>query len=74
MPVPDQPVPDQPSETPSLALAASEREAATFLGQCQCGRCRGFFRAGSGLVPRAFGDWWACPPCSADPVPFKQAS
>ena len=34
----------------------------------------GFFRAGSGLVPRAFGDWWACPPCSADRFPLKQAS
>ena len=41
---------------------------------CQCGRCRGFFRAGSGLVPRTFGDWWASPPCSADPVPLKQVS
>jgi hypothetical protein len=67
-------VPDQLSESPPLALAASERDAGTLRGTCQCGRCRGFFRAGSGLVPRAFGDWWACPPCSADPFPLKQAS
>jgi hypothetical protein len=67
-------VPDQSSESPSLALAASERDSETIRSTCQCGRCRGFFRAGSGLVPRAFGDWWACPPCSADRFPLKQAS
>ena len=67
-------VPDQLSESPPLALAASERDAGTLRGKCQCGRCRGFFRAGSGLVPRAFGDWWACPPCSGDPFLLKQAS
>jgi len=63
-------VPDQSSASPSLAFAASE----PFRGTCQCGRCRGFFRAGSGLVPRAFGDWWACPPCTADQFPLKQVS
>jgi hypothetical protein len=56
------------------ALAASDRERGPLLGRCECGRCRGFFRAGSGLVPRTFGDWWACPPCSADPFPLKKVS
>ena len=62
------------SEQPSLALAASGHDKEALLKPCQCGRCRGFFRAGSGLVPRTFGDWWACPPCSADPFPWKQVS
>lgn len=62
------------SEQPSLAVATSDRDRAPLAGQCQCGRCRGFFRAGSGLVPRAFGDWWASPPCSADLFPLKQVS
>jgi len=39
--------------------------------RCQCGRCRGFFRAGSGDVPRTFGDWWACRPCSASQFPLE---
>ena len=63
-------LPDQPS----LALATADRDQESSPMPCQCGRCRGFFRAGSGLVPRAFGDWWACPPCSADPFPLKQVS
>jgi len=65
---------NHPSEQPSLVLATSERDREPSPEHCQCGRCSGFFRAGSGLVPRTFGDWWACPPCSADPFPLKQVS
>jgi hypothetical protein len=43
-------------------------------GRCQCGRCRGFFRAGSGDVPRSVGDWWACPPCTAEAFRVQQAA
>jgi len=42
--------------------------------RCQCGRCRGFFRAGSGDAPRHFGDWWACAPCNADLFPREDAA
>jgi hypothetical protein len=65
---------NQVSEPSSLALAPSDYGDELSPVQCQCGRCRGFFRAGSGLVPRTFGDWWACPPCRADPSPLKQVS
>ena len=54
----------------TIVIAASGRGTEP----CRCGRCRGFFRAGSGLVPRAFGDWWAAPPCAADPWTSKQGS
>ena len=63
---------DHLSEHPSLALATADSDKEPLPKQCQCGRCRGFFRAGSGLVPRTSGDWWASPPCSADPFPLKQ--
>jgi hypothetical protein len=62
------------SEPPSHAFGTSDRDKEPLPEQCQCGRCRGFFRAGSGLVPRTFGDWWACPPCRSDPFPLKQVS
>ena len=59
---------------PSASGDAGRRVQRESPGRCQCGRCRGFFRAGSGDVPRTFGDWWACPPCSANPFPLQQAS
>ena len=65
------PVPFRPS--PSAGDAGRRMQQASN-GRCQCGRCRGFFRAGSGDVPRAFGDWWATPPCTADPLAVQQAS
>lgn len=65
-------VPFHPS--PSASGYAGGRTNRESPGRCQCGRCSGFFRAGSGDVPRTLGDWWACPPCSADPFPLQQAS
>jgi hypothetical protein len=67
MPVPIRPLPSASRD----AGRSTQRESPA---GCRCGRCRGFFRAGSGDVPRSFGDWWACPPCSADPFPLQQAS
>ena len=66
------PVPLRPS--PSASGDAGRRTRHDSQGQCQCGRCRGFFRAGAGDVPRTFGDWWACPPCTAEPFPVQQGS
>ena len=68
------PILNHHSEQPSLALDTADSNDERLPKPCQCGRCRGFFRAGSGLVPRTFGDWWASPPCSADPFPLKQVS
>ena len=66
MVVPFHPLPSSPRDIGRRA----QRESP---GRCQCGRCRGFFRAGSGDVPRTVGDWWACPPCGVD-ASLQQAS
>ena len=67
MPVPFHPLPLAPGD----AGGRTQQESP---GPCQCGRCHGFFRAGNGDVPRTFGDWWACPPCTANPFPLQQPS
>lgn len=67
MPVPFHPL-------PSASENVDRRTQRESPGRCQCGRCRGFFRASSGDVPRSLGDWWASPPCSTDPFPLQQAS